>query len=77
MLRVCKTCYGFDFKDRNSVKKRDKRACKMKLAEAQVISDFQINWLMMLQKKRPLTEMELFGLKGAVKCHQLYNDFKF
>lgn len=77
MLRICKTCYGFDFKDRNSVKKRDKRACKMKLAEAQVISDFQINWLMMLQKKRPLTEMELFGLKGAVKCHQLYNDFKF
>lgn len=77
MLRVCKTCYGFDFKDRGSVKKRDKRACKMKLAEAQVISDFQINWLMMLQKKRPLTEMELFGLKGAVKCHQLYNDFKF
>lgn len=76
MLRICKTCYGFDFKDRGSVKKRDKRACKMKLVEAQVISDFQINWFMMLQKKRSLSSMELFGLKGAIKCHQLFHDFK-
>ena len=49
----------------------------MKLAEAQVISDFQINWLMMKQKRRPLTPIELFGLKGAVKCHQMFSDFKF
>lgn len=77
ILRICKTCYGFDFKDRGSVKKRDKRACRMKLAEAQVISDFQINWLMMKQKRRPLTPIELFGLKGAVKCHQMFSNFKF
>lgn len=77
ILRICKTCYGFDFKDRGSVKKRDKRACKMKLAEAQVISAFQINWLMMQQAKRPLSSLELFGLQGAVKCHQLFSDFTF
>lgn len=77
MLRICKTCYGFDFKDRGSVKKRDKRACKMKLAEAQVISAFQINWLVKLEKRRKLKPIELFALQGAVRCHQLYSDFKF
>lgn len=75
MLRICKTCYGFDFKDRGSVKKRDKRACRMKLVEAQIVSDFQINWLIMQKRKRPLSTLELFALKGAVKCHQQYSDF--
>lgn len=77
MLRICKTCYGFDFMERGSVRKRDKRACKMKLAEVQIISDFQINWLMMQKQRRKLAPIELYALKGALRCHELYNDFKF
>lgn len=77
MLRICKTCYGFNYKDRHSVKKRDRKACKMQLAEAQVVSDFQINWLTSLSEKRKLLPMELFALKAAVRCHELFNDFKF
>ena len=77
MLRICKTCYGFDFKDRGSVRKRDKRACRMKLVEAQVISDFQISWLMMQKRIRELSPIELYALKGALRCHELYSDFSF
>lgn len=77
MLRTCKTCYGFDFKDRGSVRKRDKRACRMKLAEAQIISDFQISWLMMQRQRRELSPIELYALKGAIRCHELYSDFSF
>lgn len=76
MLRICKTCYGFNYKDRGSVKKRDRRACRMQLAEAQVGCDFQINWLLAEQKERILAPIELFALKSAIKCHELYSDFK-
>ena len=47
----------------------------MQLAEAQIISDFQINWFTALSKRRQLTEMELFALKGALKCHELYANY--
>lgn len=77
ILRICKTCYGFDFKDRGSVRKRDKRTCRMKLVEAQIISDFQINWLMMQKRRRELSPIELYALKGAIRCHELYSDFSF
>lgn len=77
MLRICKTCYGFNYKERGDVRKRDRRACRMQLAEAQVVSDFQINWLMMEMKRRKLSSLELFGLKGALRCRELYHDFKF
>ena len=76
MLRICKTCYGFNYKDRGDVRKRDRRTCRMQLAEAQVVSDFQINWLMMESKRRQLSSLELFGLKGALKCRELFHDFK-
>lgn len=75
MLRICKTCYGFNYRDRGDVRKRDRRVCQMQLAEAQIISDFQINWFTALSKRRQLTEMELFALKGALKCHELYADY--
>lgn len=75
--RVCKTCYGFNYKDRGDVRKRDKRVCKMMLVEAQVISVFQIHYLMALKKRRDLIEFELLALEGAIRCYELYNDFTF
>lgn len=75
MLRICKTCYGFNYKERGDIRKRDRRACKMQLAEAQVISSFQINYLMLMKKRRELTPFELYALKGALRCYELYKDF--
>ena len=49
ILRICKTCYGFNYKDRGSVRKRDRRVCRMMLAEAQVVSAFQIHYLLELK----------------------------
>lgn len=76
MLRICKTCYGFNYKERGDVRKRDRRACRMQLVEAQVISSFQINYLMLMKKRRELTPFELYALKGALRCYELYKDFK-
>lgn len=77
LQRVCKTCYGFNYRDRGDVRKRDFRVCKMMLVEAQVISAFQINYLMALRKERELTPFELTALQGAVRCYELYKDFSF
>lgn len=74
ILRICKTCYGFNYRDRGSIVNRDRRACRMQLVEAQIVSDFQINWLMDLQKHRQLKPVELLALKGAIKCHDLFHD---
>ena len=76
MLRICKTCYGFNYKERGNIRKRDRRACKMQLAEAQVVSSFQINYLMRMKQQRELSPFELYALKGALRCHELYSDFK-
>ena len=77
LQRVCKTCYGFNYRDRGDVRKRDFRVCKMMLVEAQVISAFQINYLMALRKERELNTFELTALQGAVRCYELYKDFSF
>lgn len=76
MLRICKTCYGFNYKDRGDVRKRDRRACRMQLAEAQVVSDYQICWLTNISKSRELSPMEVFSLKGALRCHELYGEYE-
>lgn len=77
MLRICKTCYGFNYKERGDLRRRDRRVCRMMLAEAQVISAFQIHYLMALKKRRPLETVELLALKGALRCYELYKDFTF
>ena len=77
MMRICRTCYGFNYNDRGNVNKRDKNVCLMLLAEAQVLSAFQINYLVKIGKKRKLTDSETFALEAAIKCYQLYKDFTF
>jgi len=72
---VCRTCYGFNFVERGDVAKRDKTMCEMQLAEVQVISAFQIKYLMQKSKKQKLTGEELLQLQAAVKCYQTFNDF--
>ena len=75
MKQVCRTCYGFNFVERGDVAKRDKTMCEMQLAEVQVISAFQIKYLMQKSKQQKLTGEELLQLQAAVKCYQTFNDF--
>ena len=77
MMQICRTCYGFNFIERNDVSKRDKTTCEMLLAEAQVISAFQVNYLMQKSKKHELTGEELLMLQAALKCYQTFKDFSF
>lgn len=75
--QICRTCYGFNFNDRGNVNKRDKRVCEMLLAEAQVLSAFQINYLVKISKTRKLAYNESYALKAAIKCYEKYKDFTF
>lgn len=75
--RICKTCYGFNYRDRGDLRRRDRRVCRMMLAEAQVIAPFQIRYLLALKKRRALTRFELLALQGAVQCYEQFHDFTF
>lgn len=75
MLRVCPSCLGFNFFKRNDIRKRDKSMCKLLLAEAQVISAFQIEYYM--KKKDTLSNEEKVKLKAALTTHELLRQFEF
>lgn len=55
--------------------KRDKTTCAMLLAEAQVISAFQILYFAKKSKTAKLSGEELYTLKAAVKCYKTFKDF--
>ena len=75
LLRVCKTCAGFNFNQRGAVSRRDKHICKMILAEVKIISVFQIKYLM--QKKERLSLEELVILKSALNCYKHFKDINY
>jgi radical SAM protein with 4Fe4S-binding SPASM domain len=74
ILKLCKSCCGRNYNERGDVSRRDLRACQMILAEAKVVSSYQIKKLM--RNKAQLTPDELLMLKYAVKCYQLCCDFE-
>ncbi len=69
ILRVCATCYGFNYMKRQCVAKRDKSMCKLYLAQAQEISSFQIRYFTSIDRK--LTTNELLTLQSAMRCYEL------
>lgn len=75
IVRVCPSCVGFNFFQRGDVKKRDKSMCRLLLAEAQVISAFQIEYYM--RHKETLSKEEKIKLKAAIKAYELLVDFDF
>lgn len=75
MLRICPSCLGFNYFQRGDVKKRDKSMCKLLLAEAQVISAFQIEYYM--KRKNILSEEEKVKLKAALETYKRLNLFEF
>lgn len=75
MLRVCPSCLGFNYFQRGDVKKRDKCMCKLLLAEAQVVSAFQIQYY--TKNKNIISWEEKIKLKAALKTYELLTDFSF
>lgn len=74
ILKLCRTCCARNFNERGDVSRRDKRTCQIMLAEAKVVSSYQIRKYM--RNKDCLTPRELLKLKAAIKCHQLCCDFE-
>lgn len=72
---ICRTCYGYNQLERGDVKKRNLTKCKMLLAEAEVISSFQIQYFM--KRKETLTEDEKIKLKAALACYELVHSHNF
>ena len=70
-LKVCNTCYGYNYADRGDISNRDKNMCNLYLAEAQVVSEFQIRYFTSLE--RDLTDYELLMLRCAVRCYKYVN----
>lgn len=75
MVRVCPSCIGFNFYQRGSVAKRDKTMCRLLLAEAKVISAFQIQYYM--ARESELKSEDLVKLKAALLTYKKLNDFEF
>lgn len=71
-LKICKTCYGYNYAQRGNVCKRDKGMCKLRLTEAQSISAFQIKYFTL--KESPLNDYELLMLKAAIACYKHLKD---
>lgn len=72
IVRVCNTCYGFNYINRGDVAKRDMSMCRLYLVEAQEVSAFQIQYVTSL--KRRVTEYELLLLQSAMRCYKLVKD---
>ena len=74
IVSLCRTCYGYNYLERGNIANRDKSRCKMHLIEAQVVSAFQINYLMAKQEQTQLSAEELLMLKSAVLCYEKTKD---
>ncbi len=74
IVHLCRTCYGYNYLNRSGLADRDKSRCKMYLTEAQIVSAFQINYLVLKQEKSPLSADELLMLKAAVTCYEKIKD---
>lgn len=75
LVRLCRTCYGYNLLDRGSVSMRDLRKCKMLLIELQVISSVQIQYF--LQRKDDLTDLERAKLDAAIRVYELVHNTEF
>lgn len=61
---MCKTCYGFNLKERGNLFERDKRSCNIKKIELLFVCKFQSNILQRITH-RPLTTKENIRLRQS------------
>jgi radical SAM protein with 4Fe4S-binding SPASM domain len=74
ILKLCRTCCARNYNERGDIRFRDRRACQMILAEAKVVSSYQIK--KMMRYKDRLTPEELLALKAAIRCYRLCCTFE-
>ena len=68
LKNYCPTCLGFNYQFRGDVRTRDKRQCKMYLAELRAACEFQLRYF----AKRPLASpKDASLLKGALEAYPL------
>ena len=67
--KCCSTCIAYNFIERGDVSLRDKRACGLQKAEAQVLSAFQVQYYM--NKRETLNNEEKIRLKAAYEIYCL------
>lgn len=72
IMRLCKTCCGFNYNQRGDVATRDYNNCLMSLMEAKVVSSYQINLL--APRRESLNDEELLQLHYAYKCYNICLD---
>ena len=77
LLYLCPTCIGNNLQNRGDVTARDLRSCGMYLAEAKVISRFQILYFTALSRQRPLVDEEKLKLQRAVLVFKLVHALHF
>ncbi len=66
-LKVCRTCYGYNYSERGGVSNRDKGMCGLRLVEAQSICKFQLKYF---TERKELSDHDLLCLKGALACYK-------
>ncbi len=76
LRHACRTCYGYNYLDRGDITRRNPANCRMQLAEAQVVSAFEINYLIQRSKRQNLNDDELLMLKAAVHCYRTVEKLK-
>lgn len=72
ILKICKTCYGYNYSQRDHITNRDKGMCKLRLIEAQMVSAFQIEYFTSI--KRELSDYELLMLNASLACYKQIKD---
>lgn len=72
IAKLCRTCYGYNLLDRGDIKSRNLTKCKMLLIELQVVSSFQIQYLM--RRKDTLSDAEMGNLYSALRGYDLVHD---
>ncbi len=65
---ICPTCYGFNYKFRGDIAKRDKSRCGMLKEEIKCSCMFQINQI--LKTKCALSKDEMLSLKAAIITYE-------
>lgn len=68
LKNYCPTCLGFNYHFRGDVRERDKRQCKMYLAELRATCEFQLRYFV---KHPPITPEDASILKGAIEVYPL------
>ncbi len=75
---ICPTCYGFNFKDRGDISKRDKCSCRLFKIQMEVVAYLHIELVKRkIMQGKQLSAEEICGVKNIKKLNkQIFNQVK-